>query len=169
MAINKDLSLEQFNTDMEVEAPNVMIRARDINYCHYECEYEEDCPLNSPGATFGGTLHIYKGDYEHIVKSLPEDTHCLAHDDFSGAYHSTIGYSEKIERRWLEITYGGKFHVVPFSKFDLISDLGVLKYDLIDGHVFRPIGTTPELPRTPGVKRVSKKEFLSNLNNLTEK
>ena len=59
--------------------------------------------------------------------------------------------------------------MVPFSKFELISDLGVLKYDLISGHVFKPIGTKPELPKEQEIKRVSKKQFLSNLNNLTEK
>lgn len=167
MVISEGPSLKQFNADTEVEAPDVLVKAKDVTYCHDQCEYDDACPLKSPGKTFRATLHIYKGDYKRIVSSV--DGQCVGHDDFTGVYNSTIGYKDEIERRWLEITHEGTFHVVPFSKFELISDLGVLKYDLVDGHVFRPIGTTPELPKEQEIKRVSKKELLSNLNNLTEK
>lgn len=169
MATNEKIPLKQFNADIEIEAPNVLIKAKDVGYCTKECSYDQDCPLRNPGKTFSGTLHIYKGDYENVVGSMLEDSQCLAHDNFDGVYSSTVGYSDRIERRWLEIEHGGMPHIVPFSKFELISDLGVLKYDLIDNHIFRPIGDRPELPKEPKIKRVSKKKFLSNLSNLMEK
>jgi len=169
MGTNDQIPLKQFTADTEIEAPTVLVQARDLTYCSNECEFDDECPLKTPGKTFRGTLHIYKGDYDHVVSSMPEETRCVAHDNFMGVYASTIGNSYELERRWLEIEHGGMPHVVPFSKFELISDLNVLKYDLIDGHVFRPIGTTPELPGKPEVKRVSQKEFLNNLSNLMEK